>query len=135
MASRIGRRTLAVALALALACIPQLAQAQPPLAGTTHTFLDPVFRGTVFCDTIDEVWAIASAAAPDQAYANYSLTTNERDEPICMAIAPTALVVEVTRLGTMIKHGHHFNAWAVETLVDGVTAFALYLERFDYVGA
>jgi hypothetical protein len=122
-------------LALAFAGVPGVALAQPPAAGTTHTFFDPVFRGTVFCDTFEAVHTIAKAKTPDETYANYFLTTNERDEPICMAIAPTAVVVDVVPMGVMVKHGHHFNAWAIETRVDGVTAFALYLERFDYVGA
>jgi hypothetical protein len=52
-----------------------------------------------------------------------------------MSIAPTARVVDVVPLGVMEKDGSAYNAWAVETDVDGVTAFALYLERFNLVHA
>jgi len=140
MASRNKRPTISAAvrapfLALALAAIPQFALAQPPSAGATHTFRDPIFNGTVFCDTLDAVRAIATAEAPDETYANYYLTTNLRDEPICMAIAPTGVVVEVIPIGIMLKGGQRYQAWAVETDVGGVTAFALYLEPAQYVNA
>jgi hypothetical protein len=123
MASRV-----LLAAALALAATPTLAA--PPSAGSRHTFHDPVFNGTVFCDTLDEVWAIATADAPNDVYARYNLTTNDQDEPICMAIVPTGVVVDVTPIGVMERSGHQYNAWAVETDVGGVTAFALYLELF-----
>ena len=115
-------------LALAMAATPTLAQ--PPVAGTTHTFLDPVFKGTVVCDTLDQVWAIATAGAPNDVYADYNMLTNELDEPICMAIVPTGRVLEVIPIGIMERNGKSYQAWAVETDVGGVTAFALYLERF-----
>jgi hypothetical protein len=120
---------------MALACGVAPAWAEPPAVGTTHTFHDPVFRGTVFCDTLDDVWSIATAEQPDEIYGLYRVTTNARDEPICMAIVPTALVVEVTPIGVMKRNGHDYNAWAVETDVGGVTAFALYLERVTRVAA
>ena len=98
------RVTLLPALVLlAGIAAPTATMAAPPLAGTTHTFRDPVFRGTIFCDTLDEVWAIATAEAPDDIYANYFLTTNDRDEPLCMAIAPTAKVVDVVPVGTSVS--------------------------------
>lgn len=115
-------------LALTLA-VP--AQAQPPALGATHTFLDPVFKGTVFCDTLEEVWAIATAEKPNDIYATYNLLTNDRDEPICMAIVPTGTVIDVTPIGVMERNGRTYNAWAVETNVGGTTAFALYLEKVD----
>ncbi|WP_421759742.1 hypothetical protein [Devosia sp.] len=123
-------RSTALVAILALAA-PALAA--PPLAGTTHTFVDPVFNGTVFCDTLEEVRAIATAAAPDDAYANFRLTTNDSDEPMCMAIAPTGTVVNVVEVGVMEKDGHHYKAWAIETLVGEDTAYALYLERHDFI--
>lgn len=126
---------LSALVLLAGIAAPAATMAAPPLAGTTHTFRDPVFRGTIFCDTLDEVWAIATADAPDDIYANYFLTTNDRDEPLCMAIAPTAKVVDVMPVGVMIRNGEHYNAWAIETEVGGVTAFALYLEHFEYTSA
>lgn len=128
------RKSVLLILLLALA-LPGAAMAQPPGIGSSHTFLDPVFRGTIFCDTLDEVRAIVSAEAPDDAYANFYLTTNDRDEPICMAIAPTAEVTGVTPLGVMVRDGLHYNAWAIETNVGGVTAYALYLEHFNFVSA
>jgi hypothetical protein len=126
-------RLLPALAALALCAGPALAA--PPSVGSDHTFLDPVFRGTIFCDTLKEVRTIAEADSPDDAYANYYLTTNERDEPMCMSIAPTARVVDVVPLGVMEKNGSHYNAWAIETDVGGTTAFALYLERFTLVNA
>ena len=126
-------RLLPATAALVLMAAPALAG--PPVVGSDHTFLDPVFRGTIFCDTLTEVRSIAEAESPDDAYANYYLTTNERDEPMCMAIAPTARVVDVVPLGVMEKDGGNYNAWAVETEVNGTTAFALYLERFTLVNA
>ena len=125
----------ALPLALLLVAAPTVAIAQPPSVGSTYTFLDPVFRGTIFCDMLEEVRAIAGAKVPDDAYANFYLTTNERDEPICMAIAPTAEVINVTPLGVMVRDGRHYNAWAVETKVGDTTAYALYLEHFNFVSA
>jgi hypothetical protein len=119
----------------ALATLTAPALAAPPDVGSDHTFLDPVFRGTIFCDTLKEVRTIAEAERPDDAYANFYLTTNERDEPICMAIAPTGRVVDVVPLGVMEKDGGNYNAWAIETEVNGTTVFALYLERFNLVNA
>ncbi len=106
-----------------------LAQAAPPEVGSAHEFRDPVFRGTIFCDTLEAVQAIASADKPDQTYAAYFMTTNDIGEPICMAIAPTALVRAVTPLGMMTKNGKAYDAWAVETEINGTVIFALYLER------
>src|SRR5262245_14316399 len=63
-------------LALALAAIPGVAFAQPPVAGTTHTFYDPVFTGTVFCDTLDQVRDIATADTPSEVYLAYLQTAN-----------------------------------------------------------
>jgi hypothetical protein len=113
--------------ALLLATMPTLAA--PPVTGTTHTFVDPVFKGTIFCDTAEQVRRIATAKTPDAVYGNFRLTTNDNDEPICMAIVPTGVVVDVIPLGTMIREGEAFSAWAVETDVNGTTAFALYLEH------
>jgi hypothetical protein len=106
-----------------------MAQAAPPLVGSAYEFRDPVFRGTIFCDTLEAVQAIASAEQPDQAYANYYMTTNDIGEPICMAIAPTALVLAVTPIGVMTKNGKTYDAWAVETEIEGTVIFALYLEH------
>lgn len=111
------------------------ALAAPPAAGQMHDFTDPVFRGTIFCDTLDAVEAIAKADAPDDMYAAYYLTANQIGEPFCMAIAPKALVVAVTPIGVMRKNGHDYDAWAVETRVADTTVFALYLERSDRIAA
>ncbi|WP_332686727.1 hypothetical protein [Devosia sp.] len=106
-----------------------MAQAAPPAVGSSHHFLDPVFRGTIVCDTLDAVQAIAGAEQPDQIYAAYYMTTNAIGEPICMAIAPTALVRAVTPIGVMDKNGKSYDAWAVEAEIDGTVIFALYLEH------
>jgi hypothetical protein len=122
---------VAAALALAAPVLP--AFAEPPTPGSTHTFRDPIFQGTVFCDTLDQVRDIAVADEPNSIYAMYRITPNQRNEPICMAIIPTGLVVSVTRIGTMVREGDRYTAWAVETVVAGFTAYALYLERVTYV--
>jgi hypothetical protein len=123
------------ALALALAAVPQVALAQPPERGAVHTFYDPIFNGTVFCDTIEAVREIATADAPDDIYASYYLTANALDEPTCMAIVPTGIVVDVVPLGVMVKNGWYFNAWAVKTRVGSAIVYALYLEHFEIVRA
>ena len=119
--------------ALLFAAVPQAVLAQPPAEGTTHTFYDPVFVGTVVCDTLDEVREIANSDQPEQVYQGYLTQMNEHNEPICAAIVPTGLVLDVTPLGVMVRDEKHFNAWAVETKVGAMTGFALYLEHFDYV--
>lgn len=120
-------------LALALAAFPAAALAQPPAEGTTHTFFDPLYVGTVVCDTFDEVLAIATADNPQDVYLNLYQEANDRNEPRCAAIIATGIVVDVTPLGVMKRDDLHFNAWAVETLVGDVTAYALYIEHFELV--
>ncbi len=120
------KRTL---LALALALTPAVAVAQPPAQGTTHTFVDPTFLGTVFCDTYDEVLAIVTADEPAAVYAQLFNQRNERNEPRCAAIIPTGVVLGATSLGFMKRDGMHFQAWAIETQVGAYTGFALYLEE------
>jgi hypothetical protein len=124
------KRTLA---ALALAALPGFAMAQPPAAGTTHTFVDPVYTGTVFCDTLEQVREIATAEKPDEVYRQYLYAKNERNEPVCLAIVPTGVVSEIEPLGVMQRDGRHFNAWAVKVEVGGVIAYGLYLEQFQMV--
>jgi hypothetical protein len=124
------KRTL---ITLAFAALPSLALAQPPAAGSTHTFFDPVYTGTVFCDTLDQVREIAAAESPDEIYRQYMYAKNERNEPVCLAIVPTATVNEVTPLGVMRRDGKHFQAWAVKASVGGITAWGLYLEEFQMV--
>jgi hypothetical protein len=126
------RKTL---LALVLTALPGVALAQPPAAGTIHTFYDPVFTGTVFCDTLEQVREIATAEVPSDIYLNYLQTANDRNEPTCATIIPTGEVVNVMPLGIMKEDGQHFHAWAVEAKVGGFTAFGLYLEHFDMVTA
>jgi hypothetical protein len=126
------RKTL---LALVLTALPGIALAQPPAAGTIYTFYDPVFTGTVFCDTLDQVREIATAETPSDVYLNYLQTANERNEPTCATIVPTGEVVEVMPLGIMEEDGQHFRAWAVEAKVGEFTAFGLYLEHFEMVTA
>ena len=122
-------------LAITLALLPTLAAAQPPAAGSTHTFYDPIFVGTVFCDSIDEVRAIVAAEEPEAVYRTFLLQPNARNEPTCAAIMPTGYVVAVVPLGVMERSGKHFRAWAVETRVSSGTGFALYLEYFEMVRA
>ena len=105
------------------------AMAAPPTIGETHFFDDPVFRGTVFCDTLEAVTAIATAPEPDDIYAAYYMTTNDIGEPICMAISPDALVKAVTPLGVMRKGDENYDAWAIETDINGTVVYALYLEH------
>lgn len=119
----------AALLALALATFPQTVHAAPPATGSIHTFVDPVFTGTVFCDTYFEVLAIATADDPVKVYEMFLLSTNEYSEPRCAAVAPTAVVVDVTPLRPMWRDGKLFQAWAVETQVGERTGYALYLEQ------
>ena len=120
------RRTL---IALALTVIPGVVLAQPPATGTTYTFHDPVFTGTVFCDTLSQVTAIATAERPSEVYLDYLQTPNELNEPTCATIIPTGVVVDVRPLGVMSEDGQLFQAWAVETQVGEARGFALYLEQ------
>jgi hypothetical protein len=130
MAARSRRSvTLEAVTAFALAVAPLAASAAPPAAGTTHTFRDPIFNGTVVCDTLDQVWDIATSDEPDDVYGLYRITANEMDEPTCMAIVPTGTVIDVTPIGVMEKGGDSYNAWAVETDINGVIVYVLYLER------
>lgn len=124
---------LAFAAALLTGAAAGPALAQPPAVGSTHTFSDPSFGGTVFCDTIDQIRDIVRADEPNAIYALYRITPNERREPICLAIAPTGLVVEVTPIGTMKRDGTYYHAWAVKAVVGGFIAYALYIEQFEYV--
>lgn len=119
----------AIMMAIGLALLPQAVAAQPPTEGTTHTFVDPVFVGTVFCDTYYEVLAIATAVEPDKVYARFLKMRNDVDEPACAAIAPTGIVVDVRPLGVMLREGKRYDAWAVETKVGQAVGFALYLEK------
>jgi hypothetical protein len=127
---RIMARLLAAAFtSTVLALGGSAAIAGPPIPGTLHTFIDPTFRDTVICDTLDQVRRIATAETPDDMYAALYMTTNEYDEPMCVAVVPTGEVVEATPLGVMERNGRHYNAWAVETRLPGGTVFALYLEH------
>ena len=122
-------------LATLFVVLPTAALAQPPVAGATHTFYDPVFVGTIVCDTLDQVKTIVEADRPEEAYKVLLLASNELDEPRCAAMITTGVVVDVTRLGVMQRDNQHFNAWAVETQFRNVTAYALYLEHFEVVYA
>jgi hypothetical protein len=127
--SSIGGVMKRLLVCLAMAALPGVAVAQPPATGTTHTFVDPIYKGTVFCDTFEQVREIATAQKPEAVYREYMFAKNDRNEPVCLAIVPTAIVNEVTRLGTMQRDGKHFVAWAVQATVGGMTAFGLYLEE------
>jgi hypothetical protein len=116
-------------LALGLALLPATALAQPPSKGTTHTFIDPIFASTVFCDTYFEVLAIATAADPAEVYADFMARRNYKNEPVCAAIVPTGYIVDIRELGIMLRDGKRFDAWAIETRVGDTTGFALYLEQ------
>jgi len=116
-------------MALGLPLMATATQAAPPAIGSTYTFEDPIFNGTVFCDTLEQVYEIATADAPDEVYGFYRVTANEFDEPTCMAIVPTGVVLAVTPLGDMEKDGSRYDAWAIETDIDGTVVYALYLER------
>jgi hypothetical protein len=122
-------------LATLVAVLPTAALAQPPSTGATHTFYDPVFAGTIICDTLEQVETIVDAAAPEQAYHALLTATNDINEPKCAAMITTGLVIGVTSVGVMKRDNQHFNAWAVETQFGDVTAFALYLEHFEVVYA
>jgi hypothetical protein len=133
---RIMARLLAAAfMSIVLALGAGGAAAGPPVPGTLHTFIDPVFRDTVICDTLEQVRRIATAEAPDDMYAAFYVTTNEYDEPMCVAVVPTGEVVGATPLGVMERNGRHYNAWAVETRLPGGTVFALYLEHVALTNA
>ena len=120
-------------LALAFIAVPALAVAAPPPIGTEHTFTGPMYEGTVLCDTYDQVRDIATADRPQEVFLAYLQQTNGRAEPTCAALAPTGTVLDVRPLGTMSEDGHYFHAYAVEARFGDITAFALYLERFDMV--
>lgn len=122
-----------ILLAIAMAAVPQVAAAQPPATGTTHTFLDPVYEGTVFCDTFEQVREIVDADQPLAVYMKYLRTLNARNEPTCAAIVPTGVVLEVKPLGVMERDEKQFNAWAVKARVGQVTGYALYLEYFEEI--
>jgi hypothetical protein len=111
------------------------ALAEPPAVGGTHTFFDPVYSGTVFCDTLEQVQEIVTAENPQEVYRRYLYRKNSLGEPVCLAIIPTGEVQSVTPLGVMKRDGMHFNAWAVEITVNGVTGVGLYLEKFELVVA
>lgn len=136
MAARTGLcSTICMTVALGLATLVPLAlapaaQAAPPQPGDTYTFQDPVFNGTVVCDTLEQVTDIATADAPNDVYGLYRILANDLNEPTCMAIIPTGVVLDVVPLGVMEKEGDRYDAWAVETdLGGGATVYALYLER------
>lgn len=116
-------------LALGLALLPATALAQPPNKGTTHTFIDPVFASTVFCDTYFEVLAIATAAEPTEVYESFMVRRNDQNEPVCAAIIPTGTIVDVRELGIMLRDGKRYDAWAIERRIGDFTGFALYLEQ------
>lgn len=117
------------ALYLTLSLLPATAQAQPPLEGSTHTFVDPVFVGTVFCDSYYEVLAIATADDPQAVFTTFATDRNEIDEPICASIAPTGTIVDVRPLGIMVRESARYDAWAIEAEVNGSRGFALYIEK------
>ena len=125
------RLFLAAAMAFGLAVTPLTALAQPPQRGATHTFIDPQFRDTIICDTLEQVRRIATAEVPDEMYAAFYLTTNEYNEPMCEAAVATGVVRGVTAVGVMVRNGKRYDAWAIETEVPGGTVFALYLERIE----
>jgi hypothetical protein len=130
-----ARTRVTAVLAIGLAALPLPALSQPPQPGTTHTFIDPQFRDTIICDTLEQVRRIATAEVPDEMYAAFYLTTNEYNEPMCQAVVATGVVRGVTPVGVMVRNGKRFDAWAVETEVPGGTIFALYLERIEMLNA
>ena len=122
-------------LALLLALVPNLALAAPPAVGGTHHFVDPVFQETAICDTLAEVREIAGATAPEMIFSAYAATRNDANEAACAAGIASGLVTDVQSIGRMERGGHHFNAYAVETVIAGHTLYALYLEPFEMVEA
>ena len=122
-------------LALLFALVPGLAIASPPVAGSIHTFVDPMFGQTVVCDTADQIHAIAVAQDSQAKFLELYGTPNDKREPTCDAIAPTGVVMDVRPLGRMMKDGKSFYAYAVQSDADGVTFYALYLEYEDIVHA
>lgn len=52
-----------------------------------------------------------------------------------MAIVPTGVVIDVLPIGVMQRNGKQYDAWAIETEIEGVTVFALYLERVAAISA
>lgn len=126
-------RTLLLALAFAL--VPGIALASPPTAGSTHTFVDPMFGPTVVCDEIEQVHAIAVAARPEEKFMELFGTPNARNEPTCAAMIPTGIVVDVQPLGRLMRDGKTFYAYAVQSDAQGITFYALYLDYEDIVHA
>ena len=122
-------------LALLFAIVPGLALAQPPTAGSVHTFVDPMFGQTVVCDKIEQVQAIAVAQEPEVKFMELFGTPNARHEPTCAAMVPTGLVVEVRPLGRIERAGKSFYAYAVQSNAGGATFYALYLDFEDIVHA
>ena len=130
-----GSRLTCALLVLFGLAVPQAVLAEPPAAGSIHTFRDPLSQsGTVFCDGLEQVHAIARANDPDGVYALYRGTPNALNEPICMAMVPTGRVVEVLPLGVMVRNGRNYDTWAIETDIDGTTVFGLYVEQASYIG-
>lgn len=117
------------ALSFVLALLPATTQAQPPLEGSTHAFVDPIFVGTVFCDSYFEVLGIATADDPRAVFTTFASDRNEIDEPICASIAPTGTIIDVRPLGIMVRENTRYDAWAVEAEINGSRGFALYIEK------
>jgi hypothetical protein len=115
-------------LAIGFALASTATLAQPPLKGATHTFVDPVFATTVFCDSYFELLAIATAAEPADVYSEFMARRNSDNEPVCAAMISTGIVMDVRPLGIMIRDNQRYDAWAIETRVGDATGFALYLE-------
>src|SRR6185503_14188809 len=106
-------------LALLLALVPTVAAAAPPLIGSSHQFVDPVFKDTVICDTLTEVQEIAAAKSPEVIFAAYASQRNGNNEAACAAGVATGLVTDVQSIGRMERGDKHFNAYAVAALIGG----------------
>lgn len=118
-----------ILLALVAAAVPHLALAQPPTVGSVHRFVDPIYHGTVLCDTLEQVRQIAEAEQPDQIYLAYLATPNALNEPTCAAVVTTGLVLDVEPLGLLARDGADFSAWAIEVQIGAGTGYMLYLEQ------
>lgn len=120
-------------LALPIALAPQAVAAMPPSAGTIYTFVDPIFTGTIICDTYEQVREIATADQPGEVYLTYLATPNQRNEPTCALVAPTGVVLDVRPVGILNEAGQEYHAYAVEAQFGAAVGFALFLEAANLV--
>jgi hypothetical protein len=123
------RTLIAIALMALFAVLP--AAADPPRIGVTHMFKDPVFTNTVFCDTADQIEAIAASDDPAKSYYTLFNTPNAHGEPTCAAGVAVGVVQNIRALPQMVRDGVRYRAWALQVHLGRFVLWALYLEKAE----